>query len=186
MPTRRRFWLAVAIQVAVLLAMIAVHGFTLATGRAVTLKTRPIDPWSLMSGRYVALSYDISGLTEGQVPMTGGPYKRGQTVWVTLQKGDPYWQAVALSDRRPAVGPDQVALRGMVSSDWQPVPFVAGEPARPWQYVIQYGIEQFYIPEGETAIERRGAEFTVEALVDSTGRAALHRVFLDGKQLNWR
>lgn len=194
MTVKRRFWWAVALQVAVLVSMIAVHSYTVATGAAVTLKTVPADPWSYLTGRYVALNYEISRLTEGQVPMEGAPYKRGQTVWVTLQKGDPYWTAVAVSTRRPALGgllvagrvpgPNQVALRGTVTSAWQP--YLQSTATTPWEYNLRYGIEQFYIPEREKTLDRRGLNFTVEVLVDSFGRAVLHRVFLDGQPIRWQ
>ena len=184
MTVKRWFWWAVAVQVAVLLLMIASHGYTLATGRAVTLKTVPTDPWSPWSGRYVALSYDISHLVQGDLPMEGGPFRWHQTVWVTLEKGDPYWKAVAVSSRRRTVNPDQVALRATVTGAWQS--YGESGPQDSWEYNLHYGIEQFYIPEGEATLERRGLEFTVEAVVDSFGRAALHRVFLDGKEIRWR
>ena len=184
MTVKHRFWWAVAVQVAALLVMMAVHAFTLATGRAVTLKTMPVDPWSYLTGRYVVLSYEISHLEEGKLPMEGAPYRRSQTVWVTLQEGDPYWTPVAVSARRPALKPNQAALRGSVTGAWQGSPSIGTESS--WQYDVHYGIEQFYIPEWEKTLERRGTDFTVAALVDSFGRAALHRVFLDGKEIRWQ
>ena len=184
MSVRRRFWWAVAIQVAVLLTMIAVHGYTLATGRAVTLKTAPVDPWGYLTGRYVSLSYEISHFKEAELPMEGAPYKRNQTVWVTLQEGDPYWTAEAVSAHRPALSPNQVVLRGTVTAAWQP--YATPGTKSSWEYNLHYGIEQFYIPEREKLLEQRGADFTVEALVDSFGRAALHRVFLDGREIRWQ
>jgi len=178
----RRFWLAVLVQVAILLSLVGIHGFTLMTGEPVLLKTAPVDPWDPLRGNYIDLTYQISGIVVDEVTLTGWPYREGQRVWVTLQKGQPYWTAVALSDQKPRTGPDQVALRGRVEWMASPTP---GEPAeRIW---LRYGIEQFYIPEGQgDGLGGRQVDMEVEALVDSTGRAALRTVYLDGKPIDWR
>ncbi len=179
----RRFWLAVSVQVIILLLMVGVHGFTLMTGDPVLLKTAPFDYWDPFRGQYIELAYEISGISVDEVTLTGWPYTEGQRVWVTLQKGQPYWTAVAISDRKPGPGPDQVALRGRIS--WIQ-PGIPGESIidRIW---LRYGIEQFYVPEGQGEdLQGRPVEMEVEALVDATGRAALRAVYLDGKPIEWR
>ncbi|MFZ5815187.1 MAG: GDYXXLXY domain-containing protein [Bacillota bacterium] len=176
----RKFWAAVALQILILLLIIALHSFTLLTGRPVLLKTAPIDPWDPFRGEYVRLTYEISRL-ETTLPMTGWPYESGQRVWVTLRRGDPFWSAVAVSDRRPGTGPDEVAVRGRIL--WTELP---GE-GRPGHINLRYGIEQFYVPEGQgRELEGKVVEMTIEAMVDSTGRAALRTVYLEGKPIEWR
>jgi uncharacterized membrane-anchored protein len=61
-PTKRAlaFWLAVAVQVAVLVAVPLPKVHTLRSGRTVFLQVAPVDPYSLMSGYYATLSYDAS------------------------------------------------------------------------------------------------------------------------------
>jgi uncharacterized membrane-anchored protein len=184
MPNKRWFWAAVALQILILLGLIGTHLYTRFTGAPVLLRTLPVDPWDLFRGEYVALRYEISELSPEQVPMTGIPYRRGQTVWVTLRKGDPFWTAVAVSPERPATGPDEIALRGTV--EWYAEAWVNGPEAQPARTFIRYGIEQFYVPEGEGARLQQQPHLTVEALVDRFGRAALHRVFLDGSEIRWR
>jgi uncharacterized membrane-anchored protein len=177
------FWAAVALQVLVLLGMVGVHGYTLATGHPVLLKSVPIDPWDPLRGQYVTLGYDISRLQPAKIPMAGSPYERGQEIWVVLQPGNPYWTAVSVSNQRPAVTAEQVAMKGRVDW-WNP-----GYESQPAEALIRYGIEQFYVPEGQgTSLEQgqRAGELSVEVLVDPTGRAAMHRVFLNGQEVHWR
>jgi uncharacterized membrane-anchored protein len=179
---KKGFWAAVALQLLVLLGMMATHGYTLMTGQPVMLKTAPVDPWDLFRGEYVILNYEISRLSPKDVKMAGTPYTRGQQVWVTLRKGDPYWTAMAVSAQRPQAGTDEVALRGFVE-------FGDGEEGGGREVVVglRYGIEQYYVPEGEgLAIEQKRPELQVEVLVDSLGRPAMNRLFIEGKPVEWR
>lgn len=175
MRPKRWFWLAVALQVLVLAGMIGMHGYTLKTGKPVMLKTAPVDPWSPLMGQYVTLRYDISMLNEGKVTMEEMPYKRGETVYVLLQKGDPYWNAVAVSSVKLQAGSDQMVLRGHVEYSFDQ------------QVSIRYGIEQFYVPEGQgPELEQHRDKMAVEVAVDSFGRGAVKSVFVDGKEIKWR
>lgn len=183
MTTKRWFWLAVAMQVLLLLGVAGRHGLTLITGQPVLLKTAPIDPWDPLRGEYLTLNYDISRFAEGQVEMAGAPYQSGQTVWVVLQKGEPYWTATRLAASRPAtLSGDQVALKGRVLWYYQEL-----GPEPKLELAVRYGIERFYVPEGQgRELENRRPELSVEVKVDRFGRAGLSRVFLDGKEIVWR
>lgn len=183
MTPKRWFWLAVALQVLLLVGVVGRHGFTLWTGQPVLLKTAPIDPWDPLRGEYVTLNYEISRFEGGNVPMAGTPYQSGQTVWVVLQKGEPYWTAVRLSASRPQdLSAGQVALRGRVLYYYADM-----GPDRKVEVALRYGIERFYVPEGQgREIENRFPQLSVEALVDPYGRAALTRLFVDGKEISFR
>lgn len=179
MTGKRTFWLAVLLQVLVLLGMAGIHQYTLATGTPVTLQVVPLDPWDPLRGSYVRLSYSITQLGADQVSMTGQPYQRGQVVWVTLRKGSPGWTATAVSTSRPSVGVDELALKGRV--DW------GYEDPTGYRARISYGVEQFYVPEGEgPTLEQAREKMTVEVAVDRFGRAALRSVFVDGKPIHWK
>ncbi|HYE74982.1 MAG TPA: GDYXXLXY domain-containing protein, partial [Blastocatellia bacterium] len=54
------FMLAVAVQVLILISMPLSKAYTRATGRSVILKVAPVDPYTILSGYYVTLNYDIS------------------------------------------------------------------------------------------------------------------------------
>lgn len=176
------FAAAVLVQVVLLLGMAGRHMFTLQTGRPIRLETEPLDPWELFRGQYVSLRYTISELEEGEVPMSGAPYQRGEKVWVTLRQGAPFWTAVAVSDRRPVADGNEVALQGTVQ--WWMDGF---DPSGKARVFIRYGVEQFFVPEGEgPGLEDRRHRVDVEAVVDRFGRAAMKRIFLDGKEVRWR
>jgi uncharacterized membrane-anchored protein len=183
-PNKAWFWLAVAFQVLILLGIVGRHAYTIATGHPIMLKPAPRDPWDVIRGEYVSLSYNISGLNPSEVPMEGTPYKPGQPVWVTLREGKPFWTAVAVSNKRPITKPADLAAQAIVEWYITSAPVVR-QPRLP-TLRLRYGIEQFYVPEGEGPdLERRWADMTVEAVVDRFGRAALHRVFLEGKEIRW-
>lgn len=177
---RRKFWAAVALQVVILLAMVAMHQYTLLTGESVLLKTAPLDPWDPLRGAYVDLRYDISQL-ERSLPMEGWPYEQGQRVWVTLRERKPYWAAVAVSNQRPETAVGEVALRGRVR--WVES---SGEGPPEW-LMLDYGIEQFYVPEGQgEELQGKMVELSIDARVDRTGRAGIHTVYLEGEPIEWR
>jgi uncharacterized membrane-anchored protein len=183
---RRGLWfaLAVALQLMVLVGLVGRHSYTLATGQEVVLKSEPFDPWNPLKGEYVRLRYNISAVTvsgeAGQEP----PYQRGDVVWVTLQRGAPFWTAVAIGRERPAVGADQVAVKARVdwvqwwgdSKESPPPGFEHG------QVNLIYGMEEFYVPEGEgPGLEQQRDGITVKAKVDRFGRMALSQVLVNGE-----
>lgn len=175
MTRKRWFWGAVLLQLLAIFGMVAIHGYTLATGAPVLLKTVPVDPWDLFRGEYVTLRYEISTVDAGKVAMQGLPYRRGQQVYVTLRQGDPYWTVGSVSAARTAAGDGEMVVKARVEWD-------SGR-----EVGLRYGIEQFYVPEGEGKdLELQVENMAVEALVDRFGRSALHRVFVDGKEIDWR
>lgn len=187
---RRGLWfaLAVAVQVVVLLGMIGRSSFTLATGTEVVLKSEPIDPWSPLKGEYVRLRYNISSVPITQTADQEPPYQRGDAVWVLLRKGDPSWTVAAIAKERLSPGLDQVAVRARVdwvqwwSSPSEPKP--AGFEA---QVNLLYGIEAFYVPEGEgPGLEDGRDAITVKAKVDRFGRIALSQVLVKGEPVKWK
>jgi len=182
------FALAVALQVLVLLGMVGRHTYTLQTGAPILLKTAPVDPWDIFRGEYVVLGYEISSLHSNAVVMEGGPFKRSQNLWVVLQPGDPFHTPVRVSANRPTdLAAGQVALKGRV--EWVNIwDGATGRelPAGEMQLQMRYGIEQFYVPQGQGRdLETRLEQMSVRALVDRFGRAALSNVYLDGEEIRW-
>lgn len=170
---KAKFWIVIVLQIAVLLAIIGAHAYTLATGKPVLLKTLPVDPRSLFQGNYMELSYEIS-----RVPFT--PPKGtsqwdlwGKTVYVVLEKKGRYWQAVRASATPPELAPGQVLIKG-----------TAGYLER-GKLGVRYGIETLFISE-KTAEEgggRLSGQLDVEVAVTADGDALIKRIFLRGKQV---
>ncbi len=156
----------VLVQTLVLVAMIATKQWTLATGTEVALETAPIDPRSLFRGDYVRLNYAISRLSAEE------DFTPGDEAYVLLRKGDPYWLFVAVRREPPPVPPDHVLLKGEVRS------------ARGSRIDIRYGIESYFIPEGEgRELERPepGAEISILIAVDRFGNAGIKAVLVNGE-----
>lgn len=169
----RWFLVAVAIQILILLGLAARHQYTVWAGTPVLLKTEAVDPWDLFRGDYVRLNYAIS-----ELPLPAGE-KIGyrDPVWVVLKPpgaGGKYWEAVAVSATKPSVGPGQVAVKARAL-------YAFDRTVR-----LQYGFEQFFVPEGRgLELERNYHRLDVEVAVDRFGRAVLKTVFWDSKPIRW-
>jgi uncharacterized membrane-anchored protein len=182
MTSRRNLWIAIAIvagvQTAVLGSMILQRARLLATGRELVLEVVPVDPRSLFQGDYVILGYPIS-----RVPAPPGvELTRGTPIYVTLQKGaNDTWTLVQTSATRPTPAtPDQVVLKGRVQYA------VSATDTAPAQAMVDYGIEQFFVPEGTghelEKIIRDRKLFAVIA-VDGSGNAGVKGLMADGKRV---
>ncbi|MBO0720630.1 MAG: GDYXXLXY domain-containing protein [Blastocatellia bacterium] len=160
------FILAVAAQLLILAAVPAQKIYTRSTGRSVTLKMRPIDPYSVLSGYYVTLHYEISDPSQFANP--GDSYISGERIYAILERqNDGVWRPVSLSKSRPTNLPDnRIAIRGRYTYAF-----------------IEYGIEEFFIPEDKRAEIEQGLrknldQARVEIKVDSKGDAALARLLI--------
>jgi uncharacterized membrane-anchored protein len=165
------FVAAVLIQCAVLVAVPGRQVYTRLTGKVITIQTRPVDPYDVMSGYYVTLAYDI-----GRMGTPSDWQKReqwqGKAVYVTLKEGDnKIWVTDSISLKCPSHVPEgMLVIKG--TSQW-------------WGGVI-YGIERFYIPEEKRdeineALRRTASKAKVQIAVDRRGNAAILRLEADGK-----
>lgn len=170
--------LVVVLQTAALAGMVAVKQRTLITGTPILLKTEPIDPRSLFRGDYVRLNYAISGLKYSEV---GGDrdFKRHDRVYVVLHKGEKFWEPVSIHHERPAADANSVIIRGEVEDTTTWDSGASHEGIR-----VHYGIENYFVPEGEgRALERpaEGEEVTILVAVDERGDSAIKAVLVNGE-----
>lgn len=173
----RRWLLPVAVAVALvqigfLSSMIAGRAAILRDGSEVVLKVEPIDPRDLLRGDYVVLSYAISSLP---AELFAEPPADGATVFVRLKaQDDGFWQPVAArigAPPEPAPTAGEVDIRGVVGSGW------AGGAQR---VLARYGIERFYVPEGEGRAIETGLgtrDFRVKVAVARDGTAQIRSLF---------
>jgi len=153
-----QFWLPLVTQVALILAVPAQAVYTQYVGRTAILQTVPVDPYDLLRGYYVTLSYDISqretlqNLPGGEILVTPdwstetpSLFESGMPFYVVLQQASTAtqtpatnslpqpWQPVRVSGDRPTTLPsNQIALRGNYRRG-----------------IISYGLEAYYIPEDQ-------------------------------------
>jgi uncharacterized membrane-anchored protein len=148
--TRRTlaFAAVAAAQVVFPLAMVGYNEVRLSHGKEILIKVQPVDPNDLLRGQYVALSYGISRL--------GLQYPPRTTIYVPLHRlGDGSWTGEAVRTERPG----GTFIRGRrVGSH------------------TEYGIETFYVEEGQgreyedAASSRR---LYARVSLESNGRALL-------------
>ena len=157
------FALAVLLQGLILFGVPAKKVYTRSTGRDVVLKVAPVDPYSVLSGYYVTLGYDIG---QPQSLKKTSELKDGEIVYTVVeQQADGVWNPVSIESELPKnLAANRVALRGQ----WDG-----------WR--MTYGIEEFYIPEGKRQqvaddLNKNRNEARVDVKVDSSGNAALIRL----------
>ena len=181
--TPGRVWIAAivvaAIQTIVLGYMIASRAALLAGGAEVLLHTAPVDPRDLLRGDYVALSYDISRVPVAT--LTGGipPSAIGRTLNVRLERqADGFW-AISESSFAPLPAKEGSVILRSLPLRYQPL---EGEQV----LTVDYGIERFYLPEGE-GHTLEGAPMngrvSVAVRVGSDGEGLIRRLMLDGRPL---
>jgi uncharacterized membrane-anchored protein len=167
------------VQTAVLFYMIESRASILRNGRAVVLATAPVDPNDIMRGDYVILSYAISRIEHKVIKGTPPPSDGSKPVHVALVPGEggrfvfsrASWQPIA------DLKPEEIVIAGQT-----PDGFYIGTENVP----LTYGIERFYVPEGEgRPIEERVGERRVDVVlaVNAEGKAQVRGLRMDGKSV---
>jgi uncharacterized membrane-anchored protein len=167
-------------QIAFLSWIIAGRAAILRNGQEVLLKVEPVDPRDFLRGDYVWLSYEIRNVPvklvanapAGEFIPEAGP------IFVRLGKDpDGYWRprsaSLRFAEGEPPAG--EIDLRGTIASAWTLGPDDS--------FAVNYGIERFYVPEGEgRAIEAdmRERPFGILAAVASDGTAQT-KALMDGE-----
>lgn len=157
------FLAAVVLQALILLGVPARKAYTRMTGRDVILKVAPVDPYSILSGYYVILGYDISRPTD----FPNAPkFEYDEVIYAIVeQQADGIWKPVGIERELPKNLPtNRAAIRGR----WN-------------EGRIEYGIEEFYIPEEKRTViaddlSKNQTEARVDVKVDANGNAALLRL----------
>ncbi|AFY58382.1 putative membrane-anchored protein [Rivularia sp. PCC 7116] len=184
-----RFVIPLLIQAGLLFSIPAQSAYTYITGITVILQTVPVDPYSLLTGYYQILSYDIStrGTLE-KLPGSKDVLKDGKSFYVILQevkstdeKIPKAWKPIRLSKEIPDSLPDnQVALKGN------------------YRYGrVKYGLEQYNMPEDQrnqinknisqarrSTTQRDRQPIVVEIKVDSQGKSVPVSMWV--KEKNYR
>ncbi|QDG78594.1 GDYXXLXY domain-containing protein [Labrenzia sp. PHM005] len=138
------------------------------SGQEVKLELIPVDPRDLLRGDYVIINLAISRLA-ADLPGADG-LEEGDTVYVTLEPGENGLMA-ATSVSKDEDTSDLVRIAGKVQS-------ATGEEIR-----VDYGIDAFFLPEGEGLVIERLDRERVQLVVAVTddGRSLPLRLLVDGK-----
>jgi uncharacterized membrane-anchored protein len=171
-------------QVCLIAAMVVDRVIILRAGAEVTLQTRPVDPRDFLRGDYVALNYDISNLPADAVkdPLAACT---GATVYVKLVPNrDGFHEAVSVHTAPAEVKAPEVLIRGHVING---ASCGSGSPPFYGNLQVRYGIERYFVPEGEgrkLETARNLHKLTIVAAVAPTGRAAIKRLLVDGEPVH--
>jgi uncharacterized membrane-anchored protein len=171
------------VQIGFLGWIIAGRAAILRDGKEVLLKVEPIDPRDLLRGDYIVLGYEISRIPVkliANIPPDRFTSTDSELV-VRLKKGaEGYWQpSAAWFDAAPTpAASDEVDIVGHVADGWglrEPEATIAPD----------YGIERFYLPEGEgMAIQSdmRVRPFGIRLAVAANGTAQI-KALMDGDKM---
>jgi len=162
------FLALVVLQVLVVGNMARGRQVILDSGERVILGTRPIDPRDLFRGDYVILEYEISRIDLSEAAWNAPDAEPGQTVWVLLDTSERLARPAAVFDVDPAY--DAVAIRGTVM--W----------ASGHSVVINYGIREYFVPEGTGREVERAQEVDVVVAISDDGTAVIDHLILDGER----
>ncbi|WP_454287150.1 GDYXXLXY domain-containing protein [Rhizobium arsenicireducens] len=170
------------LQTAVLGAMIESRAGILRSGDEIVLKTAPVDPRDLLRGDYVILAYDISAIP-ASIIIGDRPADAGwQTMQVRLRQGsDGYWTVAEASFGTLAPQDGSVILQTQRFRYNGEADLEAGPILR-----VDYGIERFYVPEGEGGeIEtaRNEGDVTVVVRVGKGGQGQIRELRMGGAAL---
>jgi uncharacterized membrane-anchored protein len=144
--------LAVALQLIILLSFAAKRAYTITTGTTVTLRSITVDPFDMFRGDYVNLNYNFTSIPN--------QFKSGDTVYTVFKQGSPYWQIVGTFKELPELNDSEVMIKGKVVDC----------------YSIKYGIETFFVPEGQGKDLQRQKHLCVTLAVDKSGCAIVKSV----------
>jgi uncharacterized membrane-anchored protein len=170
LSTHRRAWLllGIALQVLVLLSMMAIPLKTRLTGETILVRVEPVDPRDLFRGDYVILSYEFSRFPPQGIPgLSSNSAHDGssETVYVTLEPeaDQRHYRAVKYGTERPTSGK---FIRGRVVGYNR----------------LEYGIESYFVQEGtglqyEEAVRNR--KLSAEIVLDGSGNAVLKGLVIE-------
>ena len=163
--------LAVALQVAILLGIVAMKYTVLAYGTQVLVRIAPIEPTDPLRGDYAL--FRLTDFEHLEVPAYTN-LRAGNTVWVPIEKRGTYDAPAGIPSLHEPPG---LSLRGTVTR------VDAGANAALRNVHLRYGLEQYYIPE-RTAQRRpfpTGTEVYARIAIDSAGNAVVKEIQANGK-----
>jgi uncharacterized membrane-anchored protein len=181
-----RYWLfgmaalAALLQSGILYAAIAGRAAILRDGKEIVLLTQPVDPRDLMRGDYVTLGYGISSIKRSDISGVPDGEPAHPDIYVVVKRGtDGNWQFARASFQPLGdLATGEVMLKGRAR-------YVV--PAEPSALVsVDYGIERYYVPEGEGAkIEDGQRQQTIQAViaVSAAGQGQIKALRENGKPL---
>jgi uncharacterized membrane-anchored protein len=157
--------LIVVLQVIFLFGMIGFNYYTLATGAPVLLKATPVDPWDMFRGEYVMLEYNITWIKGENLGLENF---QQQDVYVVIKKGEKYWEEAGVYLDKPSLYGDQILIKGKADyyNEFKD------------EYHVTYGIESYYVEEGQSRVFGQSRSFDALIRIDRFGNAVIEEISL--------
>ncbi len=178
-----KFILAIALQIVIIFAIIIFKVSVLTGGTEVLLKIEPVDPRDPLRGDYVTFQYNISNLDSYTYISDKEQIKNGDTVYVILYKSGKYWIAQKAQKTKPT-SEKQIFIKGKVASGGleSQAEFLSQQRLGGSRLQLIYGIEEYYIPEGEgRGFSFFNKEAAAKVSIDENGNAVLKQIYIDNK-----
>lgn len=153
----------------VIVLIVGYKEYILIQGTRVILKTDLVDARAMLRGDYVVLHYEISFLPLKKLGDGAHEWKRGDKIFVSLEKEGDAWIVSKTGKKRPEKG---VYLQAKILRQ------VRGG------YSVHYGIEKYFLPEGKgKTLEKLLAKgLEVEVAIGLDGRGVISRLLVEGKE----
>lgn len=163
------FLIIVLFQILILAGLTGINEATLAFGKSVVLQTVPVDPRDIFRGDYVMLRYEISTLSD--IPGLS-QFTEGDKAYVHLEQRGEVWKATGVSKTYP--------------EEWDA--FIAGEVTNVQsnRLIIEYGIEAYFVPEGQGKEIQGAQDIKVRASINRLGKAIIEGLIVDGVSFQLR
>ncbi len=201
-----RFWAAMLLQSAIIVAVPLQSYMTYTNGQTITLQTAPVDPYDLIRGYSQTLGFDISS-RDTLIALPGGQSTLGETqsaedkwIYVTLQ-APPEVKAEVKAENK-AENKAETEKRSDVPAAWKPVAVSRDRPqslpqnqvalkGRYTGWQVEYGLETYYMPESQrndinAQINNvQGSEnqaFVVDVKVDNKGNSVPVSLWVGNEQ----
>lgn len=160
MNKKKIFIIILVFWVVIIGSFIGFKEFTLRTGKAVLLKTVPVDPRDLFRGDYVVLEYEISTINALNMSYKSHDFKEKDKIYVLLNVDHKKIAiAIDIDKKKPE---EAFFIQGTVTDIYKD------------NLSINYGIESYFVPEGEgLEIERKLGQTYAEVAIDSFGKSAV-------------
>ncbi|MFH0888649.1 MAG: GDYXXLXY domain-containing protein [Planctomycetota bacterium] len=185
-----KFWAIVLLEVLFLLGIFVRYRYALANGVSVLLKVMPVDPRDLLRGDYVILSYEISSINLSKIENKAGNLSCWDTVYVRLERGEKFWNAVAIDKSFHTTNNSEVWLKGrVITSDYTLRATHSASGAKDSLIGIDYGIEEFFVPEGEGRMierERNNKNVSIEIRVTKSGLGLIKQIYVNDQPVDFR
>ncbi len=191
-----RFWVPMALQLALILPIPLRNTYTEVTGETIILKTEPVDPYNWLQGYYQIVSYETISDQEEVAKLEGGEflgnyYRDRRPFYLVFAQvpatnspdnpdansvpGD--WQPIRVSQTRPPVVENELFIKGYAEGGF-----------------IRYNLERYYMPEERrdeinamiSDLRRQDPQAVkMEVKVDRFGGSVAVALLMDGKRFEF-